>query len=129
MIGRPAPKAFAFLACKPGSNGRPKLFRGLGKVDRPPLLFFGHGSPMNALGGPLAEEWRAIGAELDKPKAVLMVSAHWYVPEVAVTAMEAPRTIHDFGGFPEPLYQVQYKAPGAPWLAERVSELLAPLRS
>ena len=96
-------------------------------MSKTPLFFFGHGSPMNALGGPLAEEWRTIGQSFAKPKAMLMVSAHWYIPEVAVTAMDRPRTIHDFGGFPDQLYQMQYNAPGAPWLAERVASLLAPL--
>lgn len=95
-------------------------------MPKTPLLFFGHGSPMNALGGPIADEWRALGASIPKPKAVLMVSAHWYVSDVAVTAMDRPKTIHDFGGFPEPLYQMQYNAPGAPWLAKRVASLLAP---
>jgi len=92
-----------------------------------PLLFFGHGSPMNALGGDYAAVWAALGRTLEKPKAVLMVSAHWYIPETAITAMAQPRTIHDFGGFPEPLHEVQYPAPGAPELAARVSDLLAPL--
>ena len=91
-----------------------------------PLIFFGHGSPMNALGGPFIPAWRGLGQEIEKPRAVLMVSAHWYIPEVAVTAMAHPKTIHDFGGFPRPLYEVQYPAPGAPWLAARVQDLLAP---
>lgn len=89
-----------------------------------PAIFFGHGSPMNALGGPYAEAWRAL--DLPKPRALLMVSAHWETEGVAATAMEAPRTIHDFYGFPEPLYAMRYAAPGAPALAARVAELLAP---
>lgn len=93
---------------------------------RTPLLFFGHGSPMNALGGPYAQAWRDMGAQLPKPRAVLMVSAHWYVPETAITAMAHPRTIHDFHGFPPALHAVQYPAPGAPDLAARVRELIAP---
>ena len=95
---------------------------------RQPVVFLGHGSPMNALGGPYAEGWRALGERLAKPKAVLMISAHWYIEGVAVTAMARPRTIHDFGGFPAPLYEIQYPAPGDPALAQRVAGLLAPLR-
>jgi 4,5-DOPA dioxygenase extradiol len=94
---------------------------------RQPVVFLGHGSPMNALGGPYAEGWRRLGEQLEKPKAVLVVSAHWYIEGIAVTAMPRPRTIHDFGGFPAPLYEVQYPAPGHPALAGRVAELLAPL--
>jgi 4,5-DOPA dioxygenase extradiol len=91
-----------------------------------PLLFFGHGSPMNALGGRFAQDWRALGENTPKPRAMLMVSAHWYIKETAATAMPDPQTIHDFSGFPPELYQMQYPAPGAPWLAERVAQLLAP---
>jgi 4,5-DOPA dioxygenase extradiol len=71
--------------------------------------------------------WAALGASLPHPRAVLAISAHWYVPTLAVTAMAAPRTIHDFGGFPRELYQVQYRAPGDPQLAARVQQLLGPL--
>lgn len=94
---------------------------------RLPTVFFGHGSPLEALGGRYADAWRAMGVALPKPRAVLMVSAHWYVDEVAVTAMQQPRTIHDFNGFPEALYAIAYPAPGAPWLADRIAALLAPL--
>ena len=93
-----------------------------------PALFFGHGSPMNALGGPYAEAWRALAATLQKPRAVLMVSAHWETEDTAVTAMGAPRTIHDFYGFPQPLYEQRYPASGDPALALRVAALLAPAR-
>ena len=95
---------------------------------RLPAGFFGHGSPMNALmDNAYSRAWAAIGRILPRPKAVLAVSAHWYIPEVAVTAMHQPRTIHDFGGFPKELYAFQYPAPGDTGLANRVSELLAPL--
>ena len=81
---------------------------------------------MEALGGRFADTWRKLGSSLPRPKAVLMVSAHWFVDRTAVTAMAEPRTIHDFFGFPEPLYQIEYPAPGEPWLAERVANALAP---
>ena len=93
-----------------------------------PAVFFGHGNPMNAVASNrYTDAWRRIGEQIKKPKAILSISAHWYVPETAVTASAAPHTIHDFGGFPPELYQVQYRAPGDPTLARRVQDLLAPL--
>jgi 4,5-DOPA dioxygenase extradiol len=91
-----------------------------------PAIFFGHGTPMNALDdNAYTRTWAALG-ERYRPSAILMVSAHWYLPGVAVTAMERPRTIHDFGGFPRPLFEVEYPAPGDPALVARVAELLGP---
>jgi 4,5-DOPA dioxygenase extradiol len=90
-------------------------------------VFFGHGNPLNAIQrNAFTEAWAALGRTLPRPRAVLSVSAHWYVPGTWVTAMEAPRTIHDFGGFPRALYEVRYPAPGDVSLARRVRELLAP---
>ena len=95
--------------------------------SRMPVVFFGHGNPMNAIQeNAWTQSWAAIGAELPRPSAVLCISAHWYLPATAVTAVAQPRTIHDFGGFPPALYQVQYPAPGAPELAARVAQLLGP---
>jgi 4,5-DOPA dioxygenase extradiol len=92
-----------------------------------PAFFFGHGNPMNALAqNSWTESWAKIGREIPRPKAILCISAHWFIPETAVTAMPNPRTIHDFGGFPQKLFEVRYPAPGAPDLAGRVEELLAP---
>lgn len=93
-----------------------------------PSLFLGHGSPMNALADNVyTRTWSALGASIPRPRAILCVSAHWYVEGTALTISTAPRTIHDFGGFPRELYLVQYPAPGDPALARRVRELLAPL--
>jgi 4,5-DOPA dioxygenase extradiol len=92
-----------------------------------PAIFLGHGNPMNALlRNAYTEAWRRLGDAMPRPNAILAVSAHWYVPESGVTAMSAPRTIHDFGGFPRELYQVRYPAPGDPDLARRIQRLLAP---
>jgi len=83
---------------------------------------------MNALlRNAFTEQWEQIGIQLPRPRAILCISAHWYIPDAAVTVSTAPRTIHDFGGFPRDLYQVQYPAPGDPDLAARVQSLLAPL--
>lgn len=97
-------------------------------TSRMPAVFFGHGSPMNTLeDNPHTAAWRRLGASLPQPRAILSVSAHWYVRGTAVTAMQSPPTIHDFYGFPQPLFDVQYPAPGDPALAARVRELLAPV--
>lgn len=93
-----------------------------------PAMFFGHGNPMNAvLENRYTEGWRLIGKQTSTPKASLSISAHWFVPRTGVTVSTAPRTIHDFGGFPLELYQVQYPAPGDPDLARSVQQMLAPL--
>ena len=93
-----------------------------------PAIFFGHGNPMNAIEqNDYTRKWNAIGSRIARPRGILSISAHWYVPGAAVTVSTAPRTIHDFGGFPRPLYEVQYPAPGDPELARRVQQLLAPL--
>ncbi|HEV8017086.1 MAG TPA: 4,5-DOPA dioxygenase extradiol [Steroidobacteraceae bacterium] len=95
---------------------------------RLPGVFLGHGNPMNALAANAwTRAWAALGAALPRPRAVLTISAHWYVPATAVTAMLTPRTIHDFGGFPRALYEVRYPAAGDAALAAQVQRLLAPL--
>lgn len=96
--------------------------------NRLPVLFVGHGSPLTAFeDNHYTRSWASLLDDI-KPSAVLCVSAHWYISGTAVTTMTAPRTIHDFYGFPQHLYQFQYPAPGSPPLAQRVTELLAPLQ-
>ncbi len=88
-------------------------------------MFFGHGNPMNALSeNRYTKAWRRIGETVPRPEAVLSISAHWYINETAVTAMEKPRTIYDFGGFPRELYEGTYSAAGAPALASTVQNML-----
>jgi 4,5-DOPA dioxygenase extradiol len=92
-----------------------------------PAVFIGHGSPMNALEhNRYTDAWRAFARSVERPRAILAISAHWYINATAVTAMASPKTIHDFFGFPDELFAVRYPAPGDPDLAAEIIELLAP---
>lgn len=95
---------------------------------RMPALFLGHGSPMNVLEENIfTESWRKLGEALPRPKAIIAVSAHWYTRGTAVTAMDQPRTIHDFGNFPQALFETHYRAPGSPALAQQIADALSPV--
>lgn len=92
-----------------------------------PALFIGHGSPMNTLErNSFTEAWRLMGEQMPRPRALLVISAHWYFGATAVTAMPKPRTIHDFYGFPEALFEFEYPAPGAPDVAQEIVEAVKP---
>ena len=94
-------------------------------MNTAPLLFLGHGSPLNAIEeNQFTEGWRTIAQTIPKPEAILCISAHWETKGTSVTAMEKPKTIHDFGGFPRELYEVQYPASGSPDLAVRIKEAI-----
>lgn len=97
-------------------------------MTRMPALFVGHGSPMNAIeDNAWSQAWAQLGRDLPRPRAIAMVSAHWETRgATAVSASAAPETIHDFGGFPQALFDVQYRAPGDPALAARVGQILSP---
>lgn len=100
---------------------------GFANSERMPVLFLGHGNPMNAIEeNQFVEGFRNLAKTLPRPNAILCISAHWYINGTKVTAMKTPPTIHDFGGFPRELYEVQYLAQGSPELANETKQLLSP---
>lgn len=105
-----------------------RLGEDLTETDKMPVLFIGHGSPMNAIEeNEFVAAWRAVAKNLpSKPRAILCISAHWETKGTMLTAMQSPKTIHDFGGFPQALFDVQYKAQGSPELAKEAQALLLP---
>ena len=125
-------KRFDFLRILGGTT----VFTSMGMIDTllssfietdttMPVLFVGHGSPMNGIeDNDFSRYWKKLAGEIEKPKAVLCISAHWLTNGTFVTAMDQPKTIHDFGGFPKELFAVEYSAPGSPTLAEETAGLI-----
>lgn len=108
-------------------NALDRISKSFSKTAKMPVLFLGHGSPMNGIEeNEFVAKFRNIGKNLVRPNAIVVISAHWETKGTFVTAMENPRTIHDFGGFPKSLYEVQYPAPGSPELAKEISSIIQP---
>jgi 4,5-DOPA dioxygenase extradiol len=99
----------------------------MSQQKRMPAVYVGHGSPMNAITDTrFSRAWRTLGESLPRPRSIAVISAHWFVPGSAVTAMPKPKTIHDFGSFPKALFDVRYPAPGDPALAAEIAKILEP---
>lgn len=117
----------AFIGTK--ISAMKKFTASLGHTSKMPVLFLGHGSPMNAIDeNEFVQGFKKMSSEIEKPKAILVVSAHWETAGTKVTAMENPPTIHDFGGFPQELYELQYPAPGSPEVAKETQSLIKSTR-
>lgn len=116
------------LGCDPRAQATEPVMSSMSASVRQPVVFAGHGSPMNAIEDtPFSRGWRALGQALPTPKAILAISAHWYVAGTFVTGQAMPPTIHDFGGFPRQLFEMQYPARGSADLGKRVLQLVSTL--